>query len=259
MLIASFKEKVFIPYITAGDPCLKITLELLITLSNNGAKIIELGIPFSDPSADGAINQASFNRALQENFSWEEIFSILQKFRGQGYSTPIIFFGYLNPFLQFGIEQLAKRCEEIGVAGILILDLPFEYSSTIQQVLQKYSIDLIYLITPTTEKNRLRLIANQAKGFVYCVARNGVTGKQTEVNKEVLRYIEGVKRVFSIPVVVGFGVCTSEQVKKISKISDGVVIGSFLVEKIERNLGRPKMMIKEFELCTKEFVQAIKN
>lgn len=250
----------FLPYITAGDPDMQTTKLILKELESCGAGMIELGIPFSDPSADGTTNQLSFERSLEQGFNWQDLFQILEELKIEGFSTPLILFGYLNPFLQFGIDSLAKRVQDLGVRGLLILDLPFEYSDSIRSILSSYEMNLISLVTPTTSEQRLKLINEKAKGFVYCVARAGVTGSKTQIDQEIKDYLRKVKNfIRTTPLAVGFGINHVEQVKDLKPYCEGIVVGSALVKIIEKNVEQPKLIVEQVGELVRELIKPLKN
>ena len=223
------RSSLFIPYITAGDPDLSCLPDQLLGLQHSGADLIELGIPFSDPCADGPVIQASCQRALSSGFRMEDLFRSLKQARTQGFDCPLILFGYLNPFLSFGMERLVVEAKELGIYGLLILDLPAEGSDIMRRFLQINDLDLIYLITPTTSESRRQSIYQVARGFVYAVARTGVTGRETEIDHQ---YISMVKKECPVPVAVGFGVSQPEHVRALSGRCDGVVVGSAIVKRL---------------------------
>ncbi len=226
----------FIPFITAGDPDLRTTEELLLVLANCGATVIELGVPFSDPMADGPVIQRASERALKNSPTLADIIAMVGHVRDR-VSTPIILFSYFNPLLQYGVEKLANDSKTAGVDGILVTDLTPEESSVFVQHLHAKDLDMIFLVAPTSTDERLKLIASKASGFIYAVSRAGVTGTQTSVSDEAEKLVTRVRRFSDLPVAVGFGISTREQVADVQRYADAVVVGSAIVQELERNLG----------------------
>ena len=226
-------KKGFIPYITAGDPDLAATEELLITLADNGATLIELGVPFSDPMADGPVIQRASERALKHNFGLQQILEMSARARKQ-IDTPVILFSYYNPLLQFGLKRLAQAAKDAGLDGVLVTDLTPEESPEFQTELRACDLDMIFLIAPTSTDERLRLVAKQASGFIYAVSRAGVTGARETVSAEAEKLVNRMRQFSSLPVAVGFGISTAEQVADVQRYADAVVVGSAIVAEMER-------------------------
>lgn len=229
-------KKGFIPFITAGDPDLLTTEQLLLVLADSGATVIELGVPFSDPMADGPVIQRASERALKNAPTLAAIIAMVGRVRTR-ISTPIILFSYFNPLLQYGVENLAEDAKVAGVDGILVTDLTPEESETFVEHLRANGLDLIFLVAPTSTDERLKLIASKASGFIYAVSRAGVTGTQTSVSDEAEKLVARVREFSELPVAVGFGISTSEQVADVQRYADAVVVGSAIVQELERNLG----------------------
>tara|TARA_B100001559_G_scaffold192924_1_gene161371 strand:- start:234 stop:1061 length:828 start_codon:yes stop_codon:yes gene_type:complete len=226
------KEKGFIPFITAGDPDLNFSLEILKSLPNAGADLIEIGMPFSDPMADGETIQASSLRALSKGITVEKILQMISKFRKINYNTPIILMGYFNPIYNYGVNKFLSKCQEIGIDGLIIVDLPYEHDNEVCIPAKSFNIDFIRLIAPTTTTDRIPLLLNQSSGFVYCISLSGITGSKIAKEHIVQDTIERIKKVSNLPIAVGFGIKTPEQARTISVISDATVIGSALIKKI---------------------------
>jgi len=229
-------RKGFIPYVTAGDPDLTTTEAILLELANAGATVIELGVPFSDPMADGPVIQRASERALKHQFGLDEIFKMVARVRRQS-STPIILFSYFNPLLQFGIERVAKMSREVGVDGVLVTDLTPEEAESFYRALRANDLDMIFLVAPTSTDARLELIAKKASGFIYAVSRAGVTGTRDSVSVEAERLVSRVRNFSKLPIAVGFGISNREQVGDVQRYADAVVVGSAIVHEIERLAG----------------------
>ncbi|HEV7799376.1 MAG TPA: tryptophan synthase subunit alpha [Pyrinomonadaceae bacterium] len=226
-------KKGFIPFITAGDPDLETTVALLVELGNSGATIIELGVPFSDPIADGPVIQRASERALKHRLGLQEIFETTKKARAT-IDTPLVLFSYFNPLLQYGIDRLARDAREAGVDGILVTDLTPEESEEFAAALKLNDLDMIFLVAPTSTDARLRMIAEHASGFVYAVSRAGVTGARENLSNEAELLVARVRRVSSLPVAVGFGISNAAQVAQTCSYADAAVVGSAIVARIEK-------------------------
>lgn len=227
-------KKGFIPFITAGDPDLETTRELLIELS--GAMVIELGVPFSDPMADGPVIQRSSERALKHGVGVGDILKVVASARSE-IETPIILFSYFNPLLQFGLQRLAVEAKAAGVDGVLVTDLSPEEAGEFESELRANDLDMIFLIAPTSTDERLKLVAQHARGFIYAVSRAGVTGVRTSVSDEAEKLVNRMRQFSSLPIAVGFGISNRDQVKDVQRYADAVVIGSAIVSEIERLQG----------------------
>ena len=233
----------FIPFITAGDPDLDTTKELIVELARVGSTVIELGIPFSDPLADGPVIQRASERALSHGFGIEDVLAIVVEARKET-DVPIILFSYFNPLLQFGIERLASECSQSGVDGILVTDLIPEEAEEFAATLRRNDLDLIFLVAPTSTDDRLRLISERASGFIYAVSRAGVTGVREEMSAEAERLVQRVRQFTDLPVAVGFGISTPEHVRDVWRYADAAVVGSAIVEMIERNADEADLVPK---------------
>ena len=227
-------KKGFIPFITAGDPDLETTRELLIELS--GSTVIELGVPFSDPMADGPVIQRSSERALKHEVSLRQIIDLVRTVR-KNIETPIILFSYFNPLLQFGLKRLAEEAKAAGVDGVLVTDLSPEEAGEFDSELRANDLDMIFLVAPTSTDARLKLVADRARGFIYAVSRAGVTGVRTSVSAEAEKLVNRMRNFSSLPIAVGFGISNAAQVKDVHRYADAVVIGSAIVAEIERLQG----------------------
>jgi len=229
-------KKGFIPFITAGDPDLATTEQLLITLAQSGATLIELGVPFSDPMADGPVIQRASERALKNKFGLQEILDTTARVRKQ-IDTPIILFSYYNPLLQFGLKRMAEAAKDAGVDGVLVTDLTPEESGEFESELRAQGMDMIFLVAPTSTDERLQLVAHHASGFIYAVSRAGVTGARSTVSAEAEKLVTRMRRFSELPIAVGFGISNADQVKDVQRYADAVVVGSAIVAEMER-LGR---------------------
>lgn len=228
------KEAALIPFVTAGDPNLAITLEVMRALEAAGADCIELGIPFSDPTADGPTIQRSSERALKNGVTVPQIFRLIRDFRRTS-QLPIILFGYFNPIFRYGVKKFCREASRAGTDGILCVDLPPEESPELKRWTDAEGLDLIYLLSPTSDPNRLRLVARQnGRGFVYYVSVTGVTGARRSLDQRLRSQVARVRRATSLPVAVGFGISTPKQAAWIATFADAAVVGSALIEKIEK-------------------------
>ena len=246
------KSKKLVTFTTGGDPDLETSLEILNTIINNGADIIEIGMPFSDPMADGPTIQESSIRAIKKGTKIHDIFEIVQKIRDLNNKIPIILMGYYNSIFSLGIDNFTTRCAEVGVDGLIIVDLQPEEDSDLYIKTKEKNIDLIRLITPTTDEKRLNTILQNASGFLYYVTITGITG-QSSANLEHLRKsIQITKSYTKLPIIAGFGIKNRKDVEDISAFTDGVVIGSSIVNIIKNNLKNKSAMISEIDTFTKD-------
>ncbi|MGH7886461.1 MAG: tryptophan synthase subunit alpha [Candidatus Binatia bacterium] len=230
-------EAALIPFITAGDPDLATTLKIMRSLEQGGADCIELGVPFSDPSADGPTIQRSSERALKRPVRLSAIFRLVRDFR-RGSVVPVILFGYFNPFFRFGLENFARQAARAGADGVLCVDLPPEESDELKRWTDAVGIDLIFLLSPTSGLDRVNLVARRGRGFIYYVSVTGVTGARRTFDDSLRSQVARVRRTGSLPVGVGFGISTAEQAAWIAGFADAAVVGSALVEKIEHAKGK---------------------
>ena len=229
-------EAALIPFITAGDPDLATTLKIMRALERGGADCIELGIPFSDPTADGPTIQRSSERALKRPVSLPAIFGVVREFRA-GSDVPVILFGYYNPIFCFGVEKFARQAAAAGADGVLCVDLPPEESGELQRWTDAAGLDVIFLLAPTSGPERVHLVARKGRGFIYYVSVTGVTGARRSMDNGVREQVARVRKVSSLPVGVGFGISTPEQAAWIAGFADAAVVGSALVERIEKAKG----------------------
>lgn len=224
--------KAFIPFITAGDPDLETTENLVLEMAEAGANLIEIGIPFSDPVAEGTVIQDADVRALASGTTTDKIFETVRRIR-QKTDTALAFMTYLNPVFVYGAERFMKNCLDVGVDALIVPDMPFEEKGELQSMCHKYGVNLVSLIAPTSAE-RIGMIAQEAEGFVYCVSSLGVTGMRSEIFTDIGKMISLVKASKDIPCAVGFGVSTPEQAKEIARVADGVIVGSAIVRIVEK-------------------------
>lgn len=230
----AFKNgKAFIAFITGGDPDLETTEKLLYTMSEAGADIIEIGIPFSDPIAEGPVIQAASHRALEAGCTTDKLFDLVKKVR-EKIDTPIVFMTYINPVYTYGKDNFMSKCNEVGIDGIIVPDLPYEEKGELAPECDKYGVDLISLIAPTSHE-RISMIAKEAKGFVYCVSSLGVTGVRTEITTDVGAMTKLVRENTDVPCAIGFGISTPEQAADMAQHADGVIVGSAIVRIVGEN------------------------
>ncbi len=236
----------FIPFIVAGDPDLKTSEKLILELEKNGASVIELGVPFSDPVADGVTIQASAERALRKQISVKDILQIVAETRVNGCQTPIILFSYFNPILQFGLKKFAGEAKKSGVDGILITDLVPEEAEEFRQILAAEDLALIMLAAPTSSGERLKKITDVADGFVYAVSRAGVTGARIALSNEAENLVKRLREFTDLPVAVGFGISNRQQVAETWNYADAAVVGSAIVAEIMRLAPNPDNVPDDF-------------
>lgn len=229
----AFKNgKAFIPFITCGDPDLETTAKVVRAAQANGADLIELGIPFSDPTAEGPVIQGANLRALNGGVTTDKIFDFVKEIR-KDVTVPMVFMTYANVVFSYGAEKFISTCEEIGIDGIILPDLPYEEKEEFQPLCTKYDVDLISLIAPTSE-NRIAMIAKDATGFIYVVSSLGVTGTRSEIKTDLESIVKVIKENTDVPCAIGFGISTPEQAKKMASISDGAIVGSAIIKIIEK-------------------------
>lgn len=233
----------FIPFVTAGDPDLATTEQLLVMLGQRGATLIELGVPFSDPMADGPVIQRASERALKHDFGLQEILDTVARARKQIH-TPVILFSYFNPLLQFGIERVAEAAQAAGIDGVLVTDLTPEESGQFHAALRARGLDMIFLIAPTSTDERLRLVAERGSGFIYAVSRAGVTGARETVSAEAEKLVQRMRQFSSLPIAVGFGISNAAQVADVNRYADAAVVGSAIVAEMEKLQGDPEIVAK---------------
>lgn len=244
------KRAAFIPYLTGGDPDIETSARLIEALAEGGADIIEVGVPFSDPIADGPVNQRAAVRALEAGVTLPGILEMIARVRTR-IDTPIVLFSYFNPLLAHGLQTVAEQAAISGVDGILCVDLPpDEDDGGFREYCIAAGVDSVYLLSPTSTPARVRIVAEASSGFIYYVSRTGVTGVQKDLTSELQKEVKKIRRKVDLPVAVGFGISSPEQVAAVAKVADGVVVGSALVRLVEENHGRedlPELLAAEVE------------
>lgn len=226
-----------IPFVEAGDPDLETTLEILFALEKNGADLIELGVPFSDPMAEGITIQRSSERALRAGATLPRILELVRDFRRRS-DTPLILFGYYNPFFRFGLGRLCREAREAGVDAFLCVDLPPEESAELKRCADRVGLRLIYLLAPTSDEERIRAVVRRASGFIYYVSVTGVTGARERLVEPLERQVARVRRFTPLPIAVGFGISRPSQASWIASFADAAVVGSALIDAIAAAPGR---------------------
>lgn len=224
--------KAFIAFITCGDPDLETTAAVVRAAVENGADLIELGIPFSDPTAEGPVIQGANLRALNGGITTDKIFAFVKELR-RDVKVPMVFMTYANVVLSYGSERFISACRDIEIDGLILPDLPFEEKEEFYAICKKHGVDLISLIAPTSE-NRITMIAKEAEGFIYIVSSLGVTGMRNEIKTDLASIVRGVRENTNVPCAIGFGISTPEQAKKMADISDGAIVGSAIIKLLEK-------------------------
>jgi tryptophan synthase alpha chain len=251
------KRAAFVPYVTAGDPNLERTVDIAHALVRCGADVLELGVPFSDPVADGLTNQRAAERALAAGTSLAGVLAVVKVLR-QGLDVPIVLFSYANPIVRYGIEEFTKDASDAGVDGVLFTDVPVEEMSLFEEPLATAGLDPIMLVTPTSDRQRMKATARFGSGFLYLVSRTGVTGAQRDLDAELEANVRAARRASKLPVAVGFGISTPEQVARVSALADGVVVGSAIVSRIGA-LGDCDELVEEIEKFARTLAEACRR
>ena len=241
----AFKNgKAFIGFLTAGDPSIEKTVEFILAMEEAGCDLIEIGIPFSDPMAEGVVIQDANVRALKHNTTTDDVSDIVKAVRAKS-DVPLVFLTYINPVFFYGYEKFFKKCNELGVDGIISPDLPYEEKGEIVDIARKNDVDVISLIAPTS-KERIQKIASDASGFIYVVSSLGVTGMRSEIKTDLKSILKDIRDVTDLPLAVGFGINTPEQARNIGEIADGVIVGSAIVKIIEEYGEDATSVLKEY-------------
>jgi len=225
-------HKALIPYITVGYPSVAATLEVVPLLAKSGADIVELGIPFSDPLADGVTIQKASFEALKNGVTINTCLEVARKLSRE-IDTPLVFMTYFNPVFSYGLAEFCQECAQAGVDGLIIPDLPPDEGAGLELACRKNGIDLIYLLAPTSTRERIKMVAEHSRGFIYLVSVTGVTGARTSLSANLEEFITRVRRVASQPLCVGFGISTPEQARQVARLADGVIIGSKIIQLME--------------------------
>jgi tryptophan synthase alpha chain len=246
MPLTFHKKPALVVYVTCGDPDLSTTREIVLAAIEAGASVIELGVPFSDPVADGPVIQRASERALKHGTSLGQILTLAAEVRQHAQSTGIIIFSYLNPILRMGMQKFCMVARAAGVDGVLVTDLPVEESSEYLRAMKAYDLAPVFLAAPTSPDDRLKKIAEASRGFVYAVSRTGVTGARQQLAEDAQKLVRRLRRVTRLPIAVGFGISNAEQFAEVGKFAEAVVVGSAIVETVERNPGREAAAVGEF-------------
>lgn len=246
MPLTFYKKPAMVAYVTCGDPDVATTREIVLAAIEAGADAIELGVPFSDPVADGPVIQRASERALKHGTSLAQVLKLAAEIREQAQSTGLVVFSYLNPILRMGMEKFCKVARAAGIDGAIVTDLPVEEAGEYLQAMKDYDLSPIFLAAPTSPDERLKRIAAASRGFVYAVSRTGVTGQRQQLAEDAQKLVKRLRRVTKLPVALGFGISTPEQFAEVGEFADAVVVGSAIVETIERNRGREAAAVGEF-------------
>jgi tryptophan synthase alpha chain len=247
-------EAALIPYITAGDPNLGVTFQLVCEFEKQGADLIELGVPFSDPMADGPVHQRAAERALRGGASLARVLDLVQRLRLAAVQLPIILFSYYNPIFHYGGERFARDARQAGVDGVLGVDLPPEEADELKRETDRQELDLIFLLAPTSSLERARQVITRARGFVYYVAVTGVTGARASLPPDLGEMVRRIRSLSPVPVGVGFGISTPAQAAEVGRIADAVIVGSAISQLIETHMGKPDLV-----QTVSEFVGSLKR
>jgi tryptophan synthase alpha chain len=247
--------KAFIPFITCGDPDLETTKKVVKAAADNGADLIELGIPFSDPTAEGPVIQEANLRALSNGITTDDVFELVRDIRKEVF-IPLVFMTYANVVYSYGTEKFLKICSEIGIDGIILPDVPFEEKEEFAPVCEKYGVDFISMIAPTSE-NRIAMIAKEAKGFLYTVSSLGVTGTRSSITTDLASIIDVVRKNSDIPAAIGFGISTPEQAAKMAAVSDGAIVGSAIIKILAQYKKDAPKYVGEYVKSMKDAVRGV--
>ena len=247
----AFKNgKAFIPFITLGDPDLDTTEKIILEMAKNGADIIELGIPFSDPTAEGPVIQEANLRALKGGINTDKVFEFTKKIRSL-VNVSLVYMTYANVIFSYGSEKFISKCKKVGIDGIIVPDVPFEEREEFLPYCEKYGIDFIYLIAPTSNE-RIKMIAKEAKGFIYVVSSLGVTGVRSSITTDISSIVKSIKEETDVPCAIGFGIQTPDQAKEMAKSSDGVIVGSKIIKLLHENEAEAPSVIGKYVKEMKE-------
>ena len=239
-------QKAFIAYVAAGDPSFDLSLEIMHALAEAGADIIELGLPFSDPLADGIVNQMAADHALKAGMTTARTLDLIRAFREKNDTTPLVLFTYLNPIFTYGFAKFQLDAVNAGADGILLLDLPPDEASLSDELSENHGLSHIRLIAPSTPPERVKFLAEKAEGFIYALSRTGVTGGHSAPAETIPEQVAAIKAHTQTPVCVGFGISTAEQAAMVAKACDGIIVGSAIVKQVELNLENPAKAVRDF-------------
>ena len=245
--------KAFIPFVTCGDPDIDTTYNVVIEAVNNGADLIELGIPFSDPTAEGPVIQDANLRALTGGITTDKVFDLVRRLR-KTVTIPLVFMTYANVVFSYGADRFIKTCSEIGIDGLIIPDIPYEEKEEFTPYCEKYDVDLISMIAPTSE-DRIAMIAKEAKGFIYVVSSMGVTGTRSSFSNDLSKITEKIREVTDVPCAIGFGISNPEQAEKMAGISDGAIVGSAIIKILAAHGKDAPKYVGEFVKSMKDAVR----
>jgi tryptophan synthase alpha chain len=246
MPLTFYNKPALVAYVTCGDPDMSTTREIVLAAIEARADVIELGVPFSDPVADGPVIQRASERALKHGTTLAQVLTLAAEIRVQAQSTGLIVFSYLNPILRMGMEKFCKVARAAGVDGALVTDLPVEEAGVYLRAMRKHDLSPVFLAAPTSPDARLKKIAEASRGFVYAVSRTGVTGQRQQLAEDARKLVKRLRRVTDLPIALGFGISTPEQFAEVGEFSDAVVVGSAIVETVERNRGREAEAVGRF-------------
>jgi tryptophan synthase alpha chain len=246
MPLSFYKKPGLVVYVTCGDPDLATTRAVVLAAIEAGADVIELGVPFSDPVADGPVIQRASERALKHGTSLGQVLTLAAEVRQHAQSTGLIVFSYLNPILRMGMEKFCMVARHAGVDGVLVTDLPVEEAGEYSRAMKAHELAPVFLAAPTSSDARLKRIAEASRGFVYAVSRTGVTGARRELADDAKKLVRRLQRVTKLPIAVGFGISNAEQFAEVGQFADAAVVGSAIVDTIERNRGREAAAVGEF-------------
>jgi len=246
MPLTFYKKPALVAYVTCGDPDLATTRELILSAIEAGADAIELGVPFSDPVADGPVIQRASERALKHGTSLAQVLTLAAGIRQQSQSTGLIVFSYLNPILRMGLDKFCKVARAAGVDGVLVTDLPVEEAGEYLRAMRDFDLSPVFLAAPTSPDERLRRIADASRGFVYAVSRTGVTGQRQQLAEDARKLVTRLRRVTKLPIALGFGISSAEQFAEVGQFADAVVVGSAIVQTVEKNRGQEAKAVGDF-------------
>lgn len=253
--LKSADRKAFIAYVAAGDPTFNLSLKIMHALADVGADVIELGLPFSDPLADGIVNQMAADRALKAGMTTARTLELIRAFRENNDKTPLVIFTYLNPIFTYGFAKFQLDAVNAGADGILLLDLPPDEAELSDELSENHGLSHIRLIAPSTPPERVKLLAEKAEGFIYALSRTGVTGGHSAPAETIPAQVAAIKAHTDVPVCVGFGISTAEQAAMVAKSSDGIIVGSAIVKQVELNQHNPAKAVADF---TRPLIAAIR-